>query len=201
MTSNEIQQIVTEVYTTHALLPPDWTHQQRQDFLDREAGRISRQVASLAAEMTDQAVQDWISRHGDHPDYLTKVGLVNNVTNQAKEIVLSQELYELIPAAPMEDDSLEDSSAGLPDRSEVPWDKRWTHTAYRTEPTEDQEDLVAAVWPTPDFSALFRIKAEYLIAARAEDQLPLPADRHDPLAAQLAQMVYDDLRADGLPEQ
>lgn len=203
MTSNEIQQIVTEVYTTHDLLPSEWTPQQRQDFLDREAGRISRQVAALAAEMTDQAVQEWISRHGDHPDFLTKAGLVNNVTNQAKHLVLSQELYELIPPPaddPLED-SLEDSSAGLPDRSQVPWDKRWTHTAYRTEPTEDQEDLVAAVWPVPDFSALFRIKAEYLIAARAEDRLPLPVDRHDPLAAQLAQMVYDDLRADGLPEQ
>lgn len=200
MTSNEIQQIVTEVYTTHDLMPLEWTPQQRQDFLDREAGRLSRRVASLAAEMTDQAVQEWISRHGDHPDFLTKAGLVNNVTSQAKELVLSQELYELIPA-PVEDDSLQDCSAGLPDRSQVPWSERWTRTAYRTEPTEDQEDLVAALWPTPDFSALFRIKAEYLIAARAEDLLPLPADRHDPLAAQLAQMVYDDLRADGLPEQ
>lgn len=121
MTSNEIQQIVTEVYTTHDLLPSEWTPQQRQDFLDREAGRISRQVASLAAEMTDQAVQDWISRHGDHPDFLTKAGLVNNVTNQAKHLVLSQELYELIPPPADEplEDNLEDSSARLPDRSQV----------------------------------------------------------------------------------
>ena len=60
---------------------------------------------------------------------------------------------------------------------------------------------MTAVWPDPGFSALFRIKAGYLIAARAEDQLVLPSDRHDPLAAQLAQMVYADLRADGLPEK
>lgn len=50
----------------------------------------------------------------------------------------------------------------------------------------------------PDFSGLFRIKAGYLIAARAEDQLTLPTDQHDPLAAALAQIVYADLRADGL---
>ena len=80
-------------------------------------------------------------------------------------------------------------------------DQRWTRTYYRTEPTEDQEDLVAAVWPAPDFSVLFRIKAEYLIAARAEDHQPLPADRYDPLADQLATLVYADLRADGLPTQ
>ncbi|OKH77659.1 hypothetical protein EB75_01225 [Mycobacterium sp. ST-F2] len=195
----ELAQIVNEVYTNHDLLPPEWTPQQRQDFLQREAARLSRHVAELAADMADQAVKDWINRHGDHPDYLTKTGLVNNATNQATELVLSQELYELIP--PPQDDPLEDDTTGLPDRSQVPWDRRWTRTYYRTEPTEEQEDLVAAVWPTPEFPALFRIKAEYLIAARAEDRLPLPADRYDPLADQLAQLVYADLRADGLPTQ
>ena len=55
------------------------------------------------------------------------------------------------------------------------------------------------MWPAPDYSAVFRIKAGYLIAARAEDRLPLPHNHDDPLAAELAQMVYADLRADGLP--
>ncbi len=197
--SVEIAQLVTEVYTNHDLLPPEWTPLQRREFLHREAARLSRQVAELAADMTERAVQDWISRTGDHPDYLTKIGLVNTATGQAQDLVLSQGLYELIPLP--QDDSLEDSSAKLPDRSRVPWHQRWTRTYYRTEPTEDQEDLVAAVWPAPDFSALFRIKAEYLIAARAEDHQLLPADRYDPLADQLATLVYADLRADGLPTQ
>jgi hypothetical protein len=198
VTSPEIQQIVTEVYTSHDLLPSEWTPPQRQDFLDREAARLSRQVADLAADLSEQAIQDWIARSGDHPDVMTKVGLVNNATLQAKEIVLSQGLYELIPPPPQEDLP---SDPPIPDRSEVPWNRRWTHTQYRTDPTEDQEDLVRAVWPEPDFSGLFRIKAGYLIAARAEDQLTLPTDRHDPLAARLAQMVYADLREDGLPEK
>lgn len=197
--SPEIVQLVTEVYTTHDLLPPEWTPPQRQDFLHREAGRLSRQMADLAADMTERAVQDWISRTGEHPDYRTKVALVTTATVQARELVLSQELYELIP--PPADDPLEDHLAGRPDRIQVPWDQRWTRTYYRTEPTQDQEDLVAAVWPPPAFSALFRIKAEYLISARAEDHQPLPSDRHDPLADQLAQLVYADLRADGLPTQ
>ena len=74
---------------------------------------------------------------------ITKVGLLNNATLRAKEIVLFQGLYELIPPPPEED--LE-SQPPMPDRREVSWDRRWTHTQYRTEPTEDQEDLVTAVW-------------------------------------------------------
>jgi hypothetical protein len=198
VTSPEIQQIVIEVYTNHDLLAPEWTPQQRRDFLDREAARLSRQVAELAAELSEQAIQDWINRTGDHPDVMAKAGLVNTATLQAKEVVLTQELYELVPPPAQEDLQ---SQPPMPDRREVPWDRRWTHTQYRTEPSEVQEDLVTSVWPAPDFSALFRIKAGYLIAARAEDQLVAPTDQHDPLAAQLAQMVYADLRADGLPEK
>ena len=89
----------------------------------------------------------------------------------------------------------------IPDRSQVPWDQRWTRTYYRSEPSQQIEDLVARVWPDPDFSEVFRIKAGYLLAARAEDQLPLPEASGDPLAEELAQMVYSDLRHDGLPER
>jgi hypothetical protein len=195
MSSPEIQQTVTEVYAGHGLLPRQWTPQQRRDFLDQEAARLSRQVAESAAELGEQAVQEWMTSHGDHPDYLTRVGLLNTATASAKEIVLAQQLYGLIPP-PLEH---LDEAVAMPDRSELAWDRRWTHTQHRTEPTEDHEDLAAAVWPAPEFSALFRIKAGYLIAARAEDHQPLPVDRHDRLASQLAQMVYADLRADGLP--
>jgi hypothetical protein len=48
---------------------------------------------------------------------------------------------------------------------------------------------------------MFRIKAAYLLIARIEDQLPVPDGPHHPLAAQLAPMVYEDLRNDGYPEQ
>lgn len=47
---------------------------------------------------------------------------------------------------------------------------------------------------------MFRIKAGYLLAARAEDSLALPTGPDDPLTSQLAQMVYRDLCDDGLPE-
>ena len=38
-----------------------------------------------------------------------------------------------------------------------------------------------------------------LYALFVDDRLPLPRDRDDPLAAELAQMGFADLRADGLP--
>ncbi|MGY4646228.1 hypothetical protein [Mycobacterium sp. URHB0021] len=196
MTSPEIAQIVAEVYRQHLTLPAEWTTAQRQSFLDKTAATLSRQVAELAAELGEQTVQEWMAEHGDHPDYLTKVGLLNTATASAKEIVLSQQLYELIPPEPESPD--EDRDPPSPTET-PPWTQRWTHTRYRTEPNEELEDLVASLWPAPEFSAVFRIKAGYLLAARAEDQLPLPRQAHDPLTAELAQMVLQDLRDDGLP--
>lgn len=200
MTSPEIAQIVADVYTSHLSLPPEWTPTQRQSFLDRTAATLSRQIAELAAELGEQAVQDWITSHGEHPDYRTKVGLLNTATASAREMVLTSELYELIPAP--EDPPMADLEQPSPtDRDRLPWTQRWTRTQYRSEPDEAMEELVADLWPAPAFSAVFRIKAGYLLAARAEDQLPLPREPRDPLAAELAQMVYQDLRDDGLPAQ
>ena len=98
------------------------------------------------------------SGHGEHPDYLTKVGLLNTAMASAKEIVLSEQLYELIPEP---QDPPNETTATPPslDRSQVPWDQRWTRTQYRSDPSEQIEDLVAQIWPDPDFSAVFRIKA------------------------------------------
>jgi hypothetical protein len=195
MSSPEIHQLVAQVYTGYDLLPSTWLPRQQRAFLAAEATRLSRQVAELAADLSEHAIGDWTARAGRHPDVLTKVGLINTAAMQAKEIVLTRELYDLIPPTP---EDLDDTPSVPPDRSALAWDRRWTHTQYRTDPTDDLETLAATVWPSPDYSAVFRIKAGYLIAARAEDRLPLPRDRDDPLAAELAQMVYADLRADGL---
>ena len=198
VTSPEIAQIVADVYTQHLPLPPEWTPAQRQSFLDRTAATLSRQIAEMAAELGEQAVQEWITSHGEHPDYLTKVGLLNTATASAREMVLTNELYESIPA-PADPPMADPGQPHPTDPERLPWTQRWTRTEHRAEPDEAMEELVADLWPAPDFSALFRIKAGYLLAARAEDQLSLPLDRHDPLAASLAQMVYQDLRDDGLP--
>ncbi|MBX8690618.1 hypothetical protein HGA11_28740 [Mycolicibacterium septicum DSM 44393] len=200
MTSPEIREIVDNIYDEHLTLPTQWTPQQRDQFLEAEASRISRQVAEVAAQMGEQAVRQWQTEHGQHPDYLTKVGLLNTTRAQAMEIVLSQELYEKIPQND-ESSELPASQTMLQDRLQVPWQQRWTHSALRIEPSEQIEGLVAEVWPAPDFSAVFRIKAGYLLAARAEEYLPLPSHPDDPLAATLAPLILADLRHDGLPER
>jgi hypothetical protein len=97
VTSPEIRQIVAKVYAGALKLPQEWSRAQREAFLEGEAARISYQVAELAAEMGAQAVGEWTRTRGQHPDYLTKVGLLNTARNQAMEIVLNNELYEQIP--------------------------------------------------------------------------------------------------------
>jgi len=202
VTSPEIRQIVAQVYSGSLQLPPEWDQTRRAEFIETEAAKISYQVAELAAEMGAQAVGEWTRTQGAHPDYLTKVGLLNTARAQAMEIVLNQELYEQIPT---EDDEPTDlwgeQDQPLPDRSQVPWDQRWTQPVYRSDPSEDIEALIADLWPDPGHSAVFRIKAGYLLAARAEDGLPLPTGPGDPLTDELARMVYRDLRDDGLPER
>lgn len=198
VTSPEIRQIVDNFYDQHLLLPEEWTARQREDYLETQAANISRQVADLAATMGERAVKDWKRRHGQAPDYLTRVGLLNTARSQAMETVLTNELYEQIAA---EEDPPQEPPSSLPDRHHLPWEQRWTNSQHRREPTDQIEELVATVWPVPDFSAVFRVKAGYLLAARDEDQLPLPSHRDDPLAATLAPLIYADLRRDGLPER
>lgn len=202
MSSPEIQQIVRQVYSGPLRLPAHWTPPQCEEFLDSEASRLSHQIAELAAEMGAQAVGEWTrTHHGAHPDYLTKVGLLNSAHNQAKEIVLSEQLYEQTPPEPDPPSTLWGEDQPEPDRQQTPWDQRWTRPALRTEPSPDIEALIAHLWPEPTHSGYFRIKAGYLLAARAEDQLELPSGPHDPLTAQLALMISHDIREDGLPER
>lgn len=222
MTSVEIAEIVDNIYTNYLdhELPDDWTPTQRRQFLDDRAAAISRQILVLADEMAARAIAEWTGHHnGQHPDYLTHVGLINTTRLQAKEIVLHNELYEQIPDTDDEqvisdtdlygDEHIEyDRVDGAwrrvepprpADYDQTPSDQRWTRPRYRTDPTTDLEALIAKLWPQPQHSAWFQIKAGYLLAARAEDGLPLPTGPEEPLAVQLAQMVNNDLRHDGLP--
>lgn len=198
VTSPEIRQIV-ERYREHLGLPADSTKQQQEAILEDLASRISRQVAELADQMGQSAVADWVSRTGQPPDYETHRGLLNNARASAMEIVLSQELYEQIPE--QESSESTESTVEQIDRGQVPWEQRWIHSELRSEPSETLEDLAETVWPDPEFSVMFRIKAGYLLAALAEEGLPLPRRVGDQRATALAPLVYDDLDRDGLPRR
>jgi hypothetical protein len=75
----EFLKILTEIYPQYLPLPlpPDHTPDQRQQWLIQEADRLATQSFDLSHELAGVAIQNWIQRHGQHPDYLTTVGLVN----------------------------------------------------------------------------------------------------------------------------
>lgn len=89
----------------------------------------------------------------------------------------------------------------MPNRGTLPWDQRWTHPQYRSQPSQDIEALVAALWPDDSFSDVFQVRAGYLLTARTEDGLPIPSSQKDPLIAQLTKIITADLQRVGLPER
>jgi hypothetical protein len=201
--SREFLTILNEVYPRYLQLPPEWTDQEQHRYLVQEAERLSRMVAELADQLAEQSVTQWTRSHGHHPDYLTKVGLISTARMAAREQILNRELYEQIPSSADETDEARDAIREEPAqaRDEIPWDRRWTDPDCRSEPSEATETLIEQIWPEPTFSMLFRIKAGYLLAARAEDGLAIPTTSDSALAQELAAMIYQDLRSDGLPER
>lgn len=197
----QIRQAVHRVYATDLSLPPEWAEQQRQQYLDEEADKISEMVLSTAATMSQQAITLWHRTHPDQKlDSVTTEALSREAYLAAMRQVLSTELYELIPSLD-ENDLVTESEQPDPliDRSQLSWQQRWTRPPYRSDPSEEIETLITRLWPDPQFSMVFRIKAGYLLAARDEDGLRLPAHPEDPLTGELAAMIYNDLRHDGLP--
>lgn len=193
--STEIRQIVETTYTDHIGLPPEWRPEQRRVFLDQEASRLTRLVHLSAASLQERVISDWTKRMGREPDYLTTVGLINQAKAQAREIVLSQELYEQIPELidPAVTETFDDDET-----PRVDWHNpnRW-NTLYRSEPTTAVEQLVLRLWPTR--SDWFRIKAEYLLQARLEDELPIPDTESHPLIPELVTLIEDAQRGDAMP--
>lgn len=201
--SHWMRQAVDEVHQQWLTLPDDWTLQQRDRYLDQLTQRLDRMAAEMTDTLAASAISEWTQRNGQYPDYLTTVRLRQSAQQTARETIVRQELYDLIPT-PADDEQTIDYDPPLTQPqppSQVPWNLRWKDARYRSEPGEELEDLAARVWPDPQFSMMFRIKAAYLLIARIEDDLPIPDGPHHPLAAELAPMVYDDLHDDGYPVQ
>jgi hypothetical protein len=195
-----MRQAVDDVYRQWLTLPEEWTPTQQQQYLQDLISRLDRMASELADTLAAAAIQEWTTRHGEHPDFQTTVGLRQTALQNARETIVRQELYDLIPQDENEETVDFDPPLHQPiPASQVPWDQRWKDARYRGEPGEQIEALADRVWPAPAFSVMFRIKAAYLLIARIEDGLTVPEGPQDPLAAELAPMVYEDLRADGYP--
>lgn len=198
-----MRQAVNDVYPRWLPLPADWTPEQTERHLVAETARLDRMAAELSDQLASTSIENWTERQGAHPDYLTTVRLRQTALQNARELIVRQELYDLIeqreepePTVPVDPPLHQPVPA-----SQVPWNLRWNDARYRTDPGEQIDALADMVWPDPDFSVMFRIKAAYLLIARIEDQLPVPDGPQHRLAAELAPLVYADLAADGYPEQ
>lgn len=197
--SSEIRLIMEQTYRDHIGIPQDWTPEQTRVFLDTEAARLGRLIAATSAQLQEQAISEVTTRTGQPPDYLTTVALINQAKSQARELILTQELYEQVPEqVEIPDDPSFETDLSDEPPARVNWDdpNRWK-TLNRSEPRPETITLTNQVWS--DRSALFRIKAGYLLQARLEDQVPLPQHPDDPLVATLTAMVEQDLLDDGLP--
>jgi len=190
------------VYPRWLPLPAEWAPEQIERYLNTTTARLDRMASELSDQLASAAIADWSNRHGAHPDYSTTVRLRQTALQNAREAIVRQELYDLIEQESSEPTVPVDPPLHQPvPASAVPWNLRWNDARYRSDPGQRIEALAEMVWPEPDFSEWFRIKAAYLLIARIEDQLPVPDGPRHPLATELAPLVYEDLVADGYPAQ
>jgi len=182
--SAEIRQIVARTWTDYIGVPQEWSSEQTEEFFTEEATRMADRIARMQAEAQLVVIRQWRNaHHGNQPDYLTQVGLINAARAQCQEIVLSEELYEQIPEEQDEETyptgEWDESNWGqLPEGNEE-WavaaranPDRWK-TVFRSDPTEEIVDAVAALWP--ERTATFHLYMELLWQSRVEDDKPVPA--------------------------
>jgi hypothetical protein len=222
-----IRQIVERIWVNHIGIPPEWSQEQTEAYFETEAARLSDMIGQLQIETQHAVIREWRSAHnGAEPDYLTQVGLINTARAQAEEIVLSQELYEQIPEGEetseeeaaqeaWEAQVLEEQGWGRLPEGDEPWavqaradPERWKGV-YRSEPTEETEEAVEAVWP--DKSGAFQVWMALLWQSRIEDGKPVPATEgiaktqlrgrrsSKDAAAEMEQLVAEELQRHGIP--
>lgn len=188
---------VSDVYHRQLGLPTEWTPQQCDQFIDLVTARLDNQASELAMQLGEDAISRWRAIHaGQSPDFSTTVGLRETALQNAREAVVRQELYALIPQPP-EDQEHQTPLPQPPLVQGVPWEKRWQHLNYQTPPSEAIEELASHVWP--DRSPMFQVEAGYLLAARAEESRPVPSSPRHRLAYQLAPLIEEALAAAGYP--
>jgi hypothetical protein len=190
--SAEIRQIVARTWREYIGVPQEWSSEQTEEFFTEEATRMADRIARMQAEAQLVVIRQWRDAHnGNQPDYLTQVGLINAARAQCQEIVLSEELYEQIPEDSENSEEEDELQAAweaqvereqwfrrLPEGNE-PWKvearanpDRWK-TVYRSDPTEEIVDAVAALWP--ERTSRFHLYMELLWQSRVEDDKPVPA--------------------------
>jgi hypothetical protein len=187
-----MRQAVDQVYHHQIGIPAQWSPEQTELFLSLVTQRLDDQAATLALELGEQAVQSWTQQHHGQPDHETTVGLHETALQNAREAIVRQSLYDLIPQPPEGHDS-------PPALADIPWTQRWRHLTYRAEPSEQIEELADHLWP--DRSAMFRVKAAYLLATRLEENRAIPTAPGHRLTHDLGVEVAEAMTAEGYPPE
>ena len=187
-----MRQAVDQVYHHQIGIPAQWSPEQTELFLSLVTQRLDDQAATLALELGEQAVQSWTQQHNGQPDHATTVGLHETALQNAREAIVRQSLYDLIPQPPEGHDS-------PPALADIPWTQRWRHLTYRAEPSEQIEELADHLWP--DRSAMFRVKAAYLLATRLEENRAIPTAPGHRLTHDLGVEVAEAMTAEGYPPE
>ena len=169
--------------------PPGWTPEQTDLFLNLVTQRLDATSATLALELGEQAIRNWTRLNGREPDHQTTVGLHATALENAREATVRNHLYDLAPQQPPQDPPTP--------TADIPWTQRWRHILYRGEPSEQIEDLADRLWP--DRSAMFRVKAAFLLATRLEEQREVPTGRGQRLTRDLEAEVVAAMTAEGYP--
>lgn len=187
-----MRQAVDQVYHHQIGIPAQWSPEQTELFLSLVTQRLDDQAATLALELGEQAVQSWTQQHHGQPDHETTVGLHETALQNAREAIVRQSLYDLIPQPPEGHDS-------PPALADIPWTQRWRHLTYRAEPSEQIEELADHLWP--DRSAMFRVKAAFLLATRLEENRAIPTAPGHRLTHDLGVEVAEAMTAEGYPPE
>ena len=165
--SEEIRRIVTRVWTEHIGIPEEWSPEQTATFLAGEAERMTNQITVMSAEAQEVAIAEWRGSHdGQVPDAMTHIGLIQAARLQCQEIVLSQELYELVPVAEEDRELTPLEQQAANERFEEAEEREWAaaqsdpnrwRTVYAPEPSEQTDEAVARIWP--ERSTRFQVAA------------------------------------------
>ncbi|MBJ7287578.1 hypothetical protein [Williamsia sp.] len=155
-----------------------------EDWVAAKTQELEVQASQFQTDNQGPTIAAWTSAMGREPDYMERLGLINQTRLAAIEWVTHQ-LWEGYQDP---DDAEPEPSSETP--IPVAAMDRWT-TEAGTEPDRETEQVVEMVWP--DRTPAFQVTAELLLAARAEDGLALPVGPDDPLAGELAVAVEQEM--------
>lgn len=201
LSQEPIAVVVERVWTQNIGLPAQWSPQQVREHLTAQTQRIETMIDN-AVQGQGPLVQEHWKEHGTGPNYLTTVALMNQAQAQAREEILDQELYSLIPSS---DQSVETDPEVLAQR-EINQDNeireqyrndpdRWKKILRSSEPTPEIVEMTEKLWSGQHVQ--LRILAERLMQARQEDGHQLPTSPTDPLFQEFTNLLDQELAEKG----